>query len=105
MKSNGIVAGPPPLQESSSPSISPSPNFVGCDQVSSSVTDSHPVSDVTLRYLKNVIFKFLTSPETETKQMTRALATLLDFSQEEEKTLSEFWSGRFHGLLSEQSQN
>ena len=91
MKSNGIVAGqPPPLPGSSSPSISPSPNSVGCDQVSSSVTDSHPVSDVTLRYLKNVIFKFLTSPETEAKQMTRALATLLDFSQEEEKTLSEF---------------
>ena len=91
MKSNGIVAGQsPPLPGSSSPAISPSPNSVGCDQVSSSVTDSHPVSDVTLRYLKNVIFKFLTSPETEAKQMTRALATLLDFSQEEEKTLSEF---------------
>ena len=84
MKSNGF-AGPP----GSSPSASPTPNSAGCEQVST-MNDSYPVSDVTLRYLKNVIFKFLTSPETEAKQMTRALATLLDFSLEEEKTLSEF---------------
>ena len=62
--------------------------------------DTYPVTDVTLRYLKNVIFKFLTSPETEAKQMTRAVATLLDFTSEEEKTLYEYleWKVSWFGV-------
>lgn len=51
--------------------------------------DDQPRVDVNVKYLKHVIFKFLTSREYEAKQMTRAVATLLHFSQEEEKVLQE----------------
>jgi len=70
---------------------SKSPPDSPTEKVSNMVPEAtEPVTDVTLRYLKNVIFKFLTSPETEAKQMTRAVATLLDFSNEEEKRLYEY---------------
>ena len=90
---------------SSEPALSPSPSPtppVPSNNAAQVSSDSyhHPVSDVTLRYLKNVIFKFLTSPETEAKQMTRAVATLLDFSLEEEQTLSEYleWKVSWFGF-------
>ncbi len=52
--------------------------------------DNGLVSEVTLKYVRHVIFKFLTSPEVEAKQMIRALATILHFSLDEEKTLQEY---------------
>ena len=54
-----------------------------------SETPNGLVSDVTLKYLRHLIFKFLTSPEIEARQMTRAVATLLQFSAEEEKKLQD----------------
>ncbi|KAK9709586.1 GRIP domain [Popillia japonica] len=43
--------------------------------------------DVNFKYLKHVIIKFLTSREYEAQHLTRAVATLLKFSPEEEKLL------------------
>jgi len=51
---------------------------------------SDPTSSVTLAYMRHVILKFLTSPEVESKQMTRALATILQFTKEEEKRLQAY---------------
>ena len=42
-----------------------------------STGESEVISSVTLAYMRHVILKFLTSPEVESKQMTRALATIL----------------------------
>ncbi|KAK3909020.1 Golgin subfamily A member 1 [Frankliniella fusca] len=46
-------------------------------------------NDVNFQYLKHVLLKFLTSREYEAKHLTRAVATLLHFSPEEEKFLRE----------------
>lgn len=46
-------------------------------------------NDVNFQYLKHVLIKFLTSREYEAKHLTRAVATLLHFSPEEEKLLQE----------------
>lgn len=43
--------------------------------------------DINFKYLKHVIIKFLTSREYEAQHLTRAVATLLKFSPEEEKLL------------------
>ena len=92
----------PTAATSSSPPPSPTtPVFVPNQVVTEKQLDeTYPVTDVTLRYLKNVIFKFLTSPETEAKQMTRAVATLLDFTSEEEKMLYEYleWKVSWFGV-------
>ena len=48
------------------------------------------ISSVTLAYMRHVILKFLTSPEVESKQMTRALATILQFTKEEELRLQAY---------------
>ncbi|XP_012262598.2 golgin subfamily A member 1 isoform X1 [Athalia rosae] len=45
--------------------------------------------DVNFKYLKHVLIKFLTSREYEALHLTRAVATLLHFSPEEEKLLQE----------------
>ncbi|XP_034231639.1 golgin subfamily A member 1 isoform X1 [Thrips palmi] len=52
---------------------------------------SSPVdyNDVNFQYLKHVLIKFLTSREYEAKHLTRAVATLLHFSPEEERLLRE----------------
>lgn len=57
------------------------------------------ISDVSIKYLRNVIFKFLTSPEDEAKQMTKAVATLLNFTEEEERLLHEYldWKTSWFG--------
>jgi len=52
--------------------------------------NSDPTSSVTLAYMRHVILKFLTSPEVESKQMTRALAVILQFTKEEEKRLQAY---------------
>ena len=52
--------------------------------------NSDPTSSVTLAYMRHVILKFLTSPEVESKQMTRALAVILQFTKEEEKRLEAY---------------
>ena len=44
------------------------------------------LSGINVKYLRHVIFKFLTSPEEESKQMVRALSTLVKFSYEEVST-------------------
>jgi len=56
---------------------------------------------VDLTYLKHVIFKFLTSREYEAKQLTRAVATLLNFSRDEEKLLRDHleWKTSWFGNL------
>ena len=41
------------------------------------------LSEINVKYLRHVIFKFLTSPEVEAKQMIRAVSTLLQFTCEE----------------------
>lgn len=46
-------------------------------------------NDVNFQYLKHVLIKFLTSREYEAKHLTRAVATLLHFSPEEERLLRE----------------
>jgi len=48
------------------------------------------ISSVTLAYMRHVILKFLTSPEVESKQMTRALATILQLTKEEELRLQAY---------------
>lgn len=45
--------------------------------------------DVNFKYLKHVIIKFLTSREYEAQHLTRAVATLLKFSPDEEKLLND----------------
>lgn len=45
--------------------------------------------DINFKYLKHVIIKFLTSKEYEAQHLTRAVATLLKFSPEEEKLLND----------------
>ena len=57
---------------------SPSPHKSG---------ESEVVSSINLAYMRHVILKFLTSPEVESKQMTRALATILQLTKEEELRL------------------
>jgi len=57
---------------------------------SSSTTSSEVVSSINLAYMRHVILKFLTSPEVESKQMTRALATILQLTKEEELRLQAY---------------
>lgn len=64
---------------------SPSPLSQTNDDSDSGAT----LSDVNVKYLRHVIFKFMTSPDYEAKQMTKAVATLLQFSLEEERLLHE----------------
>ncbi|XP_046995919.1 golgin subfamily A member 1 [Schistocerca americana] len=45
--------------------------------------------DVNFKYLKHVLMKFLTSREYEAQHLTRAVATLLHFTPEEERLLRE----------------
>ena len=66
-----------------------SPTFPNEEVSSSNGSDSAITSSVSLAYMRHVIFKFLTSPEVESKQMTRALATILQFTKEEEKKLQD----------------
>jgi len=59
---------------------------------SKTVTARHTNSredDVNFKYLKHVLIKFLTSREYEALHLTRAVATLLHFSPEEERLLQE----------------
>ncbi|XP_071568165.1 uncharacterized protein [Temnothorax nylanderi] len=59
---------------------------------SQTVTARHNNSredDVNFKYLKHVLIKFLTSREYEALHLTRAVATLLHFSPEEERLLQE----------------
>ncbi|XP_032678329.1 golgin subfamily A member 1 isoform X2 [Odontomachus brunneus] len=59
---------------------------------SKTVTARHNNSredDVNFKYLKHVLIKFLTSREYEALHLTRAVATLLHFSPEEERLLQE----------------
>ncbi|KAL0104459.1 hypothetical protein PUN28_017292 [Cardiocondyla obscurior] len=59
---------------------------------SKTVTARHSNSredDVNFKYLKHVLIKFLTSREYEALHLTRAVATLLHFSPEEERLLQE----------------
>ncbi|XP_046412681.1 golgin subfamily A member 1 [Neodiprion fabricii] len=51
--------------------------------------DNSREEDVNFKYLKHVLIKFLTSREYEALHLTRAVATLLHFSPEEEKLLQE----------------
>jgi len=60
---------------------SPSPHKSG---------ESEVVSSINLAYMRHVILKFLTSPEVESKQMTRALATILQLTKEEELRLQAY---------------
>lgn len=82
--SNGQASCTPPPPRGLTPifsGISGEPFFDHSNEV---------VAEETLKYLRHVIFKFLTSPEVEAKQMVRALATILQFSGEEEKTLQDY---------------
>lgn len=58
---------------------------------SKTVTARHNTreDDVNFKYLKHVLIKFLTSREYEALHLTRAVATLLHFSPEEERLLQE----------------
>lgn len=47
------------------------------------------MEEVNFKYLKHVIFKFLTSREYEAQHLTRAVSTLLKLTQDEEKLLKE----------------
>ncbi|XP_043476794.1 golgin subfamily A member 1 [Leptopilina heterotoma] len=56
--------------------------------VTSKQTNSRE-DDINFKYLKHVLIKFLTSREYEALHLTRAVATLLHFSPEEERLLQE----------------
>merc|ERR1712029_353550 len=64
-------------------------------------TAGNDSANVDLAYLKHVIFKFLTSREYEAMQLTRAVATLLQFSKDEEKLLRDHleWKTSWFGNL------
>merc|ERR1712029_396920 len=64
-------------------------------------TAGNDSANVDLAYLKHVIFKFLTSREYEAKQLTRAVATLLQFSKDEDKLLRDHleWKTSWFGNL------
>ncbi|KAK0096205.1 hypothetical protein PV326_006125 [Microctonus aethiopoides] len=69
-----------------------SPTAILCPSSSKTVTAKNSNSqedDVNFKYLKHVLIKFLTSREYEALHLTRAVATLLHFSPEEEKLLQE----------------
>ncbi len=68
----------------SSPQIRESPSSEHSFDLPNTATGT-----VNVKYLRNVLFKFLTSPEYEARQMTRAVATLLQFTTEEERLLQE----------------
>ncbi|KAL0273778.1 UNVERIFIED_CONTAM: hypothetical protein PYX00_006375 [Menopon gallinae] len=71
------------ITPSSSHQVHVSSRYRG-DDVDEDVND-----DVNFKYLKHVLMKFLTSREYEAKHLTRAVATLLRFSEEEERLLNE----------------
>ncbi|KAK6618916.1 hypothetical protein RUM44_003297 [Polyplax serrata] len=71
------------LQSSPSQQSTSSPRFRNEETL-----DEAP-DDVNFRYLKHVLIKFLTSRECEAQHLTRAVATLLRFSAEEERLLKE----------------
>ena len=90
MKSGG---GPAPnaangLPESPGRNITPTFSQEFKDSPSSG--EPEVISSVTLAYMRHVILKFLTSPEVESKQMTRALATILQLTKEEELRLQAY---------------
>ena len=83
----------------SSQSPPPSPNLVGASGISKRESSQSPalvedcalVSEVSLEYLRHVVLKFLTSTELDKqRQMTRAVATLLQFSAAEERKLQDY---------------
>ena len=70
-----------------SPGRNITPTFSHEFKDSPSSGEPEVISSVTLAYMRHVILKFLTSPEVESKQMTRALATILQLTKEEELRL------------------
>ncbi|XP_053963456.1 golgin subfamily A member 1 isoform X1 [Anastrepha ludens] len=56
---------------------------------STSGTSSIVMDEVNFKYLKHVIVKFLTSREVEARHLTRAVATLLRLTKDEEKLLQD----------------
>lgn len=54
-----------------------------------SSTDAVLMDEISFKYLKNVLFKFLTSREVEARHLLRAVSTLLRLTNEEEKILND----------------
>ena len=73
-----------------SPGRNITPTFSHEFKDSPSSGEPEVISSVTLAYMRHVILKFLTSPEVESKQMTRALATILQLTKEEELRLQAY---------------
>ena len=49
------------------------------------------MDEISFRYLKHVIMKFLTCRDVEAKHLLRAVSTLLRFSSEEERLMDEMY--------------
>ena len=84
----------PSIQESSEPTTNGLNHSPICDMIASEKSNTYHstfspsdsdemLSGINVKYLRHVIFKFLTSPEEESKQMVRALSTLVKFSADE----------------------
>ncbi|XP_054737127.1 golgin subfamily A member 1 isoform X2 [Anastrepha obliqua] len=64
-------------------------NTTTASTTSTSGTSSIVMDEVNFKYLKHVIVKFLTSREVEARHLTRAVATLLRLTKDEEKLLQD----------------
>ena len=89
---NAVTSNANGLPESPGRNVTPTFSHVFSHDFkdSSSTTSSEVVSSINLAYMRHVILKFLTSPEVESKQMTRALATILQLTKEEELRLQAY---------------
>ncbi|RWS24331.1 golgin subfamily A member 1-like protein [Leptotrombidium deliense] len=51
-------------------------------------------NEISFQYLKNLVYKFVTSSECEAQQLIKALSVLLKFSAEEEQSIKEILDWR-----------
>lgn len=92
----GLASGLSPLVSRKSPAIFPpplpepqtKPSITSSDGTDSD-NDWNVLEPVNFKYLKHVLFKFLTSREYEAQHLTRAVSTLLKLSPDEDKLLKE----------------
>lgn len=86
---------PSPICDTSTNFDKPYPSHSKCSRTES----GEFLSEINVRYLRHVIFKFMISPELEARQMIKAVSTLLQFSNEEEKILQDYldWKTSWFG--------
>ncbi|XP_038045763.1 golgin subfamily A member 1-like [Patiria miniata] len=98
--SNSSVGQSPGYSHNSGPTESPN------TQASSSLSphcaglDRQDVREVNFQYLRHVVFKFMSSTDSEAKQLLKAVSTLLEFTPHEEKLINKTleWKTSWFGI-------